>query len=96
MNRLDLPPPPERKTEQAARPKAKRSPKAKASNDSTRSKGKGIKFEQIAEAETVQFNRRISRGTADGYEMLAIRTRTKVPELLAEGLALLEEKYGKI
>lgn len=59
-------------------------------------KGRGEKFSQIAEGEKVQFNKRVTRGVADGYEMLAIRTRRKVPELLAEALELLEEKYGKI
>jgi len=56
----------------------------------------GEKFSQMAEGEKVQFNKRVTRGIADGYEMLAIRTRRKVPELLAEGLTLLEEKYGKV
>ncbi len=54
------------------------------------------KFKKQAESEMVQFNKRITRRTADGYEMLAIKTRKKVPELLTEALALLEEKYGKI
>ena len=56
----------------------------------------GEKFAQIGEHEKVQFNKRVTRGTADGYEMLAIRTRRRVPQLLAEGLALLEERYGKV
>jgi hypothetical protein len=56
----------------------------------------GLKFTQIAENEKVQFNKRVRRGVADGYEMLAIRTRQKVPELLEEALALLEQKYGKV
>ncbi len=55
----------------------------------------GELFSQVGEHEKVQFNKRISRGTADGYEILAIRTRRKVPDLLVEGLRLLEEKYGK-
>ena len=54
------------------------------------------KFAHVAESDMVQFNRRISQGTADGYEMLAIKTRKKVPELLTEALELLEEKYGKV
>ena len=53
-------------------------------------------FTQVADGEKVQFNKRIKRGVADGYEMLAIRTRKKVPDLLEEALALLEEKYGKV
>ena len=55
-----------------------------------------VRFVQIAEGDKVQFNKRVTRATADGYEMLAIRTRVKVPELLAEALELLEEKYGKL
>ena len=58
--------------------------------------GRGEKFTQVAEGEKVQFNKRVTRGVADGYEMLAIRTRKKVPELLAEALELLEERYGKV
>jgi len=54
------------------------------------------KFKKQAESEMVQFNKRITRRTADGYEMLAIKTRKKVPELLTEALELLEEKHGKV
>ncbi|ATI44056.1 hypothetical protein CBW24_18105 (plasmid) [Pacificitalea manganoxidans] len=54
------------------------------------------KFDHVAEDEKVQFNKRVTRGVADGYEILAIRTRRKVPDLLAEALSLLEEKYGKV
>ena len=57
---------------------------------------RGDKFIQVAEGEKVQFNKRVTRGVADGYEILAIRTRKKVPELLAEALKLLEERYGRI
>ena len=56
----------------------------------------GEKFAQLAEHEKVQFNKRVTRGVADGYEMLAIRTRRRAPQLLAEDLALLEERYGKV
>lgn len=56
----------------------------------------GEKFSQIRENDRVQFNKRVSRGVADGFEMLAIRTRRKVPELLAEALELLQERYGRI
>lgn len=58
--------------------------------------GRGEKFTQVAESEKVQFNKRVKRGVADGYEMLAIRTRKKVPELLAEALELLEQRYGRV
>lgn len=54
------------------------------------------KFDHIAEGEKVQFNKRVTRRVADGYEILAIRTRRKVPDLLAEALSLLEEKHGKV
>lgn len=54
------------------------------------------KFDNVAEDEKVQFNKRVTRRVADGYEMLAIRTRRKVPDLLAEALDLLEEKHGKV
>lgn len=58
--------------------------------------GRGEKFAQVAESEKVQFNKRVTRGVADGYEMLAIKTRKKVPDLLAEALELLQDRYGKI
>jgi len=56
----------------------------------------GEKFSQVREIDKVQFNKRVSRGVADGFELLAIRTRRKVPELLAEALEMLQERYGKI
>lgn len=54
------------------------------------------KFRQVKEDERVQFNKRVTRRVADGFEMLAIRSRRKVPELLAEALDLLEDRYGKV
>jgi hypothetical protein len=54
------------------------------------------KFKQAKEDGRVQFNKRVTQRVADGFDMLAIRTRRKVPELLAEALELLEERYGKI
>ncbi len=54
------------------------------------------KFQQVKEDERVQFNKRVTRRVADGFEMLAIRSRKKVPALLAEALDLLEERYGKV
>jgi hypothetical protein len=54
------------------------------------------KFRQVKEDERVQFNKRVTRRVADGYEILAIRSRKKVPDLLAEALDLLEERYGKV
>ena len=55
----------------------------------------GEKFSQVAPSEKVQFNKRVTRETADGFELLAIRTRRRVPELLTEALKLLEAKYGQ-
>jgi hypothetical protein len=54
------------------------------------------KFNQAKEDGRVQFNKRVTQRVADGFDMLAIRTRRKVPELLAEALELLEERYGKV
>ena len=53
------------------------------------------KFDQVSADAKVQFNKRITREVADGYEILAIRTRRRVPDLLAEALTLLEERYGR-
>jgi hypothetical protein len=55
-----------------------------------------VKFRQVKEDERVQFNKRVTRRVADGFEMLAIRSRRKVPELLAEALDLLEDRYGRV
>ena len=54
------------------------------------------KFNQAKEDGRVQFNKRVTQWVADGFDMLAISTRRKVPELLAEALELLEERYGKV
>ncbi len=84
---LQMAEPPRRRSEGVAEePKAK----SQVAHES------GVMFTQVAEDEKVQFNKRIKRGVADCYEMLAIRTRKKVPDLLEEALALLEEKYGKV
>ena len=56
----------------------------------------GEKFNQVREIDKVQFNKRVTARVADGFEILAIKTRRKVPELLAEALDLLQEKYGKV
>jgi hypothetical protein len=56
----------------------------------------GPKFNQVKEDTRVQFNKRVTQRVADGFEMLAIKSRRKVPELLAEALEVLEEKYGKV
>ena len=62
----------------------------------TASDATALKFRQVKEDERVQFNKRVTRGVADGFEMLAIKSRKKVPELLAEALDLLEQQYGQV
>jgi hypothetical protein len=83
---LKIAEPPRRPTEAAAET-APAAPQAPAVTE---------KFSQVRAGDKVQFNKRIESHVADGYEMLAIRTKRRVPELLAEGLALLEERYGRI
>jgi hypothetical protein len=39
------------------------------------------KFNQVRAGDKVQFNKRVESHVADGYEMLAIRTKRRVPEL---------------
>ena len=71
-------------------------PAAPARKKTTASVRPTEKFRQVREDERVQFNKRVTRRVSDGFEMLAIRTRIKVPELLAEALELLEERYGRV
>ena len=89
---LQIAEPPRRRSE----PVEDKAPVQETPAPQTGEQGRGVKFTQVAEHEKVQFNKRIPRGVADGYEMLAIKTRKKVPELLGEALELLEERYGKI
>jgi len=91
-NPLKIAPPPPRPGDKPAElpePDAKSAPRAKP-------KPTASKFDQVKESERVQFNKRVERRVADGFEMLAIRSRRKVPELLAEALELLEARYGKV
>jgi hypothetical protein len=97
-NPLKIAAPPRRRTAMEADPAPEeepvapvKAPAAKAAPDAA-----PAKFRQVKEDERVQFNKRVTRSVADGFEMLAIRSRTKVPELLAEALTLLEERYGKV
>ena len=89
---LQIAEPPRRRSEVATGEPEVEAPKAR----SQAAPESGVMFLQVAEGEKVQFNKRVKRGVADGYEMLAIRTRKKVPDLLEEALTLLEEKYGKV
>ena len=71
-------------------------PAAPARKKATAEVRPAAKFRQVREDERVQFNKRVTRRVSDGFEMLAIRTRVKVPDLLAEALDLLEERYGRV
>jgi len=96
-NPLKIAPPPNRRT--AVPPETKPASESEsalgvrggASSDTAASK-----FRQVKEDERVQFNKRVTRGVADGFEMLAIKSRKRVPELLAEALELLEQQYGQV
>ena len=100
LNPLKIAPPPPRRTAvEADPPPAERpepNPRAPEHAPQALAETAASKFRQVKEVEMVQFNKRVRRGVADGYEMLAIRSRKKVPELLAEGLELLEQRYGKV
>jgi hypothetical protein len=54
------------------------------------------KFDKVKETERVQFNKRVTRGVADGFELLAIKSRRRIPDLLAEALEILQERYGRV
>ncbi len=96
-NALKIAPPPRRTIIEAQHePEAVERPDMKPIRAMRVAPAPAPKFSQVKEDERVQFNKRVTRGVADGFEMLAIRTRTKVPELLAEALELLEQRYGKI
>lgn len=89
---LDVSPPPRKpKTESGPGPKTKAEEGANISPEQN-----SINFDRLTEGEKVQFNKRVTRSTADGFQMLSIVTRKKIPVLLAEGLELLESKYGKV
>ena len=101
QNPLKIAPPPRRPTIVEAEPSAEPPPIAEAqakpaSAPRRTAASSPAKFRQVKEDERVQFNKRVSRRVADGFEMLAIRSRRKVPELLAEALELLEERYGRV
>jgi len=92
---LDIAPPPRKKelNQENKTSTTKRKP-TKVAN--ARARSSAITFNQMAESDKVQFNKRVTQATADGFEILAIKTKKKVPDLIAEGLELLEAKYGKV
>ena len=98
-NGLDIPPPPDRKK---SPPDLAVAPSSKATKETTKPKASAkpkkqpVKFDKQAETEKVQFNKRVTRRTADTFDMLAIKTRVKVPDLLDEAADYLESKYGKV
>lgn len=79
-----------------AEPPRRRQERAEAAGAGRFKAAEVAKFDHVTEDEKVQFNKRVTRRVSDGYEILAIRTRRKVPDLLTEALSLLEEKYGKV
>jgi hypothetical protein len=96
-NPLKIAPPPPRRSAAPAEPPPQPPERAPVTTIMTPSPLAGVsKFRQVKEDERVQFNKRVTRRVADGFEMLAIRARRKVPDLLAEALDLLEERYGKV
>ena len=101
QNPLKIAPPPRRPPIAEAEPSAETLPSVEATTKPApaprrTAASSPAKFRQMKEDERVQFNKRVSRRVADGFEMLAIRSRRKVPELLAEALELLEERYGRV
>lgn len=93
-NGLNIPPPQKKQT--VVKTEAiKKQPKIKT-KESTLANNAPSKFDKVADGDKVQFNKRVTRATADGFDMLAITSRRKVPELLDEALELLKEKYGQI
>jgi len=96
QNPLKIAPPPPRRPVVADEPTARVADAAPTAFRAPAAPQASSKFQQIKEDERVQFNKRVTRRVADGFEMLAIRSRKKVPALLAEALDLLEERYGKV
>jgi hypothetical protein len=102
QNPLKIAPPPQRPVVEAEQkpepaPRVAREAEPRPAPEPRKSaSSSAAKFRQVKEDERVQFNKRVSRRVADGFEMLAIRSRRKVPELLAEALELLEERYGRV
>lgn len=94
---LNIAPPPRkpRATEHTKPEPTTRPQTTKPTAIKTQEKSRSVSFENVSGEEKVQFNKRVTRNTADGFEMLAIKTRKKVPQLLEEALELLEGKYGK-
>ena len=93
---LNIAPPPRKPTTTDASDKPAVTSKAtKPLKSKTADTSRAVSFENVAGEDKVQFNKRITRNTADGFEMLAIKTRKKVPQLLEEALEMLENKYGK-
>ena len=90
--------PPSRKAKTAQvteTPDSSKAKQVKAVKTKVEKTERSVSFDTIAGEEKVQFNKRVTRNTADGFEMLAIKTRKKIPQLLDEALEMLEGKYGK-
>jgi len=103
QNPLKIAPPPRRPAVVEAEPRESEpspTPPTTPAPETTPARGSSAspvaKFRQVKEDERVQFNKRVTRRVSDGFEMLAIRSRRRVPELLAEALELLEDRYGRV
>ena len=93
---LDIAPPPRKaKVAELTKKPVNKAKPGKTVKPKVEKAERSVSFENVAGEEKVQFNKRVTRNTADGFDMLAIKTRKKVPQLLDEALELLENKYGK-
>jgi len=94
-NPLKIAPPPPRRVALVNEPAPASEPPSPVTSPPPSAPAPTSKFRQVKEDERVQFNKRVTRRVADGFEILAIRAHKRVPELLAEALDLLEERYGR-
>ena len=93
---LNISPPPRKSKKTAVDSNKQTTTKPKVTKQKeVKAESRSVSFDNVAGDEKVQFNKRVTRNTADGFEMLAIKTRKKVPQLLEEALEMLESKYGK-
>lgn len=94
---LNIAPPPRKTkpTQVTDKPETVKPRAAKSKTTKAEDTGRSVSFENVAGEDKVQFNKRVTRNTSDGFDMLAIKTRKKVPQLLEEALEMLENKYGK-
>ena len=78
-NPRKIAPPPPRRSAALVELPATVSERAPVTTIAPPSPAPGPKFRQVKEDERVQFNKRVTRRVADGFEMLAIRSAEKCP-----------------